>query len=131
MSSRQDVQEKLKVTSSAGGPVEVTRRSQAKYAVASSSVISSETSVSKASLREAASTLEVAGGFLLVRVDAASVVSPSVAPYLACQLEKGAVSQAPPDSAGLEGRKVLYVKSKAISYDSMVLVPWDAVLLLF
>lgn len=131
MSSRQDVQEKLKVTSSAGGPVEVTRRSQAKYAVASSSVLSSETSTSKSTLREAASTLEVAGGFLLVQVDTTDVVSSSAAPYLACPLEKGVVSQAPPESAGLEGRKVLYVKSKAIQYDSMVLVPWDAMLLLF
>ena len=129
-SSVQEVQSKLKVTTVAGGPTQVTRRSQALFTVAGSSRVSCETATSKLVTGEASSTVEVTSGFLLVRADSSVAVPASASPYLPCALEVGVVSQAPPESSGLAGRSVLYVKADAIQYDSLLVVPWGAVLLL-
>ena len=129
MGSRQEVQEKLKVSTEPGGPILVTRRSQAKFSVAGSTRMVSGVAGS-VEVKEAPSTLEVTSGYLLVQADTSVAVPDSASPYAPCTLEKGVISQASPDSAGLEGRALLYQKAKAIKYDASLLVPWDAVLLL-
>lgn len=130
MSSRQEVQSKLRVTTVKGEPTLVTRRSQAKFTVAGSTVMSNEVTLSNEAPDSPSAPMDVTSGYLVVQSDTATVVPDSAAPYSPCSLERGVITQVPAGSEGLEGRYALYLKAKAIKYDSVLLVPWDAVLLL-